>query len=62
MKFDDKQTTNVNTYISYTFIFSIEYMILGAGVVAQQQSALAALVENWCLVLRSLIKQFTKDL
>lgn len=62
MKFDDKQTTNVNTYISYTFIFSIEYMIMGAGVASQQRSALAALVENWCLVLRSLIKQFTKNL
>lgn len=62
MKFDDKQNTTVNIYISYTFIFNIEYMIMGAGEVAQQLRALAALVENWCLVLRSLIKQFTKDL
>lgn len=62
MKFDDKQNTNVNTYISYTFMFSIEYMITGTGEVAQQLRALAALVENWYLVLRSLIKQFTKDL
>lgn len=62
MKFDDKQNTNVNTYISYTFMFSIEYMITGTGEVAQQLRALAALVENWYWVLRSLIKQFTKDL
>lgn len=35
MKFDDKQNINVNTYISYTFMFSIEYMIMGVGEVAQ---------------------------
>lgn len=35
---------------------------MGAGEVSQLLNAFAALVENWCLVLSSLlIKQFTKD-